>query len=987
MKKIFTLLLVCFVYNTQCQTLYFNPISYHRYQANQTDVPIQVKPDSQGNIYFLDNTYTIKNRAVVALVKCNLNGDTLWSRYLNETNTVDEYATALAIDGSDNIIVGGNLVQATWSPSNAFSNFVTKFSPSGNVLATDTFSNGKTYNTLRSIAVDGLDNVFVAAESQNNTFDKNILAYKLNSSLQRQWVKTYASTVNKDDEPIKILCDAQNNVYLAARTWTTSTNQNILVLKYDNSGTPLWTLNYDHLGLAKSEYLEGAVLNDTCIYLAAQYNQSGSDVKNFMLKVSQNQTYIKSKQFDAVTYNGFYQTNFISSNNALALSTHYYSDSVAVSLLDTALNVRYTKRFRGNSPPTQSGVQQKCGGLVFNADKKVCASFWLSDTVRVGVTKYAKFFTQIAQIDSLGTVVYSTRLNQHNQIRDSKVVWANNKNYVFGQGSWNTYESVDIYLSTLDDATGNKLNHLVFNCKEKAGSKDVTLKQVPLANGNFILANLHSNTYSFNTIDIIDPALQLQNSVLLRDSVDVNDSIMFIDHDAYDNIYTVVARRYIDSSAVSRAIIRVYKHDANLQQLWVKNIKYANPPYAMPSVALSDSGNIIMSGTFFAASASQTLLKLNSAGAQQWTVTVNTNSLTSVNGKGLVYNKEDVVYLYGAYQVNSPFYQNFSVLKFSANNGALLLSSNYVDSLNTSADIINHALLLNDKLIATGRYANGYQFTASIDTANLQLSWIKFLRYNNTPGVNGGTRLVINQNDIFVIGYYLTVAPYLNRVLFTRYNNFGNYYWTNNYYNPNSDWLVYERYACAAANGVTAVLASSEDSGNNINKNFKLLNYDYSSGSLINMINWTYSTTVAGCASVTLDDIPLNINRNGGLNYLITGYVSTMEWGCNNPNEMFDTFFGTLNPSIVTVAKELPVESNGMTLFPNPGNTELNIKINSDVSNYEINIYNILGEHVTHLTSASNSMKVSTGNFTNGIYFIKVKVGDKELTNKWIKNN
>ncbi len=71
-------------------------------------------------------------------------------------------------------------------------------------------------------------------------------------------------------------------------------------------------------------------------------------------------------------------------------------------------------------------------------------------------------------------------------------------------------------------------------------------------------------------------------------------------------------------------------------------------------------------------------------------------------------------------------------------------------------------------------------------------------------------------------------------------------------------------------------------------------------------------------------------------------------------------------------------------VYPNPGNNILNIK--TPLQNARIEVYDILGKTIFKQDINEEITKISTGNWTNGMYFWKIYSEEKEVNSgKWLK--
>ena len=83
-----------------------------------------------------------------------------------------------------------------------------------------------------------------------------------------------------------------------------------------------------------------------------------------------------------------------------------------------------------------------------------------------------------------------------------------------------------------------------------------------------------------------------------------------------------------------------------------------------------------------------------------------------------------------------------------------------------------------------------------------------------------------------------------------------------------------------------------------------------------------------------------------------------------------------------SAAASISDQSDALTLFPNPGNTELTIEYPTPGFDYEIR--NAAG-YLVQKGKANRSARVSTANWSAGVYFIYARKGQEALSEMWLK--
>lgn len=166
----------------------------------------------------------------------------MWERTTGVPDTVDWSATAK--DNSGNVFITGNTI-VTGQKANILT---TKYNSSGGVVWQVTYnssSNDNDYGT--AIEVDASGNVYVAAASyisSTNNYDYRVIKY--NSSGTLQWNVTYNGPGSSLDIPTNILLDGSGNAYVAGGSIGSGTGWDYCTIKYNSSGIAQWTSRYNY---------------------------------------------------------------------------------------------------------------------------------------------------------------------------------------------------------------------------------------------------------------------------------------------------------------------------------------------------------------------------------------------------------------------------------------------------------------------------------------------------------------------------------------------------------------------------------------------------------------------------------------------------------------------------------------------------------------------------------------------------------------------
>ena len=245
-----------------------------------------VAADSSGNVYAAGYqtgtgtySYGSQNAAGTAaganavLVKYNSSGTEVWARTV-VAGTGDSYFYAVAADSSGNVYVAGSQTgngtytygsQSAAGTSSTANVLLVKYDPSGNALWARTLSGGSSDALYFSVLAAGTDGVYAAGyqtgaavysygsrSAAGTSSGTNVVLVKYDSSGTELWARSVAAGTG-DSQYHGLAIDGSRNVSAAGFQTGTGANvygthsaagaysgKNVLLVKYDPSGTELW---------------------------------------------------------------------------------------------------------------------------------------------------------------------------------------------------------------------------------------------------------------------------------------------------------------------------------------------------------------------------------------------------------------------------------------------------------------------------------------------------------------------------------------------------------------------------------------------------------------------------------------------------------------------------------------------------------------------------------------------------------------------------
>lgn len=244
-------------------------------------------------------------------VKFNPDGTVAWRASYNRAGGSDQ-ATAIAVDSNNDAIVTG----FAWNGSN-FDIYTVKYRGSdGAKLWENTYNAPAGGNDIgTAIAVDGLNNVYVGGSVQNASGNEDYIVLKFgvngpNPDGTPLWIATWNGTANGTDK-LAAIATGPGGVAVTGQSWN-GTDFDVLTIKYDYAGTKLWENRDSSAGTNADAGRKVRVDGSGNVVVAASVN-NGTNVDIYTAKYNGT----NGALLWSATYNG--PTNMDDEPTALAL--------------------------------------------------------------------------------------------------------------------------------------------------------------------------------------------------------------------------------------------------------------------------------------------------------------------------------------------------------------------------------------------------------------------------------------------------------------------------------------------------------------------------------------------------------------------------------------------------------------------------------------------------------------------------------------------
>lgn len=166
------------------------------------------------------------------------NAQGLWGSVYNGPGDSTDVGQGVAIDNSGNVYVTGY----SYGIGTDYDYITIKYDgSSGDTLWTRRYNkSGASYECAYAIAVDKLGNPCVTGISAGSGY----LTIKYNSLGDTCWLREYSLEGGGGGASV-IITDTTGNIYVTGMDWMSGQNQNYSTIKYNSSGTLMWTMSYD----------------------------------------------------------------------------------------------------------------------------------------------------------------------------------------------------------------------------------------------------------------------------------------------------------------------------------------------------------------------------------------------------------------------------------------------------------------------------------------------------------------------------------------------------------------------------------------------------------------------------------------------------------------------------------------------------------------------------------------------------------------------
>jgi uncharacterized delta-60 repeat protein len=205
--------------------------------GNSADLSVSAVVDNSGNLLVTGYGINSGTGRDFITVKYNSDGILQWIRTYNGTVNGGDYSFAVTVDASDNVYVTGRSDRG--SPT--LSDMTTvKYNPAG-VLQWAVHYNGPGNSLDEGLAIaTDVNYIYVTGRSYGIGTDQDMVLVKYDNNGNQLWAQRYNGTANSTDISRSVALDASGNAYICGSSYGVASGTDFMIIKYDASGTEQW---------------------------------------------------------------------------------------------------------------------------------------------------------------------------------------------------------------------------------------------------------------------------------------------------------------------------------------------------------------------------------------------------------------------------------------------------------------------------------------------------------------------------------------------------------------------------------------------------------------------------------------------------------------------------------------------------------------------------------------------------------------------------
>lgn len=282
------------------------------------DEPYATAVDGNNSVIVTGQAFISGSSYAYVTIKYSSHGVPLWTnRYTGPGNGWD-CATAVAVDGSNNVIVTGQ--SAGIGSSSDYTTI--EYSSDGIPLWTNRYNGpGNSSDGAKAVAVDADNNVIVTGYSYSSGTNSAYATIKYSSVGVPLWTNRWSGSAGSLDSPTALSLDSSNNVIVTGASYESGGSSDYATVKYSNAGTPLWTNRYNGPGNGSDEAYAVAVDGGNNVIVTGETISTESSADYTTIKYSSAGVPLWTNRYSGPVYGGdFAVAVVVDTNNSVIVT-------------------------------------------------------------------------------------------------------------------------------------------------------------------------------------------------------------------------------------------------------------------------------------------------------------------------------------------------------------------------------------------------------------------------------------------------------------------------------------------------------------------------------------------------------------------------------------------------------------------------------------------------------------------------------------------
>ncbi|MBI5772515.1 MAG: tandem-95 repeat protein [Verrucomicrobia bacterium] len=510
----------------------------------------------------------------------------------------------IVVDSSANSYVAG---------SSGGDIITTKYDASGSGVWTNRYNGPASGNdAATSVAVDASGNAYTAGYSEGTGSASDFVVIKYDSTGTPVWTNRYNGTLNGDDQARALAVDATGNVYVSGGAQSLGSSYDFVTIKYNSSGTPQWTNIYN--GPANSSDKAAALVIDatgTNLIVTGESTGSGTGLDYATIKYQPNGTAMWTNRFSgagnrsdipvAIAFDNTVNNNVFVTGSSSVSGSG--NDYVSVKYNGTTGAPVWTNRYNGTGNSSDQPV-----AIAVDSARNVYVTGYSYDSA-------SSYDIATVKYDSVGNGVWTNRYNGTQNADDQgKSIFLDGAGNVYVAGtSDNAGSSYDFTVIKVDTAQGT--NVWSFNYNGPGNGPDVAASLALDSSGNIYVTGASEGSGTgadFATVKLDSSGAQ-QWAARYNEFINGADELVALAVDSERNVY-LAGRSVGLGSGVDYVVV---KQNYSGATVWISRYNGdANGDDALTALTVDASGNVYATGT---SDGDYVTVKYSANGAAIWT--------------------------------------------------------------------------------------------------------------------------------------------------------------------------------------------------------------------------------------------------------------------------------------------------------------------------------------------------------------------------------